>query len=456
MSADTRRQQQERQQQERQQQEQQQQQQHTISDAELADIYTFAIQLGKDAGQILLSRLQRRRRDGDGDGDDKDEAKTDNNDDQPVEELVLHEKLNAVDIVTATDTEVEAFIHAAITQRYPSHGFVGEETYSQGSSKEYLVRPDRPTWVVDPLDGTVNFTHGFGMFCVSIALVVDGQEPVVGVVYAPLLGQLFSACRGRGAWLNETTRLPLLGRQGVGPIPRDAPAKCVFACEWGKDRRDIPDGNLHRKVDSFVTMASELSGRGGRGGMVHGVRSLGSATLDLAYTAMGSFDIWWEGGCWEWDVAAGICLLKEAGGLVTTANPPEDWETTATTTTTTTTAEIVDAKLGGRLYLAIRPASDGPDGETARQGQERCVREVWRRVGDWTIRGRELELGVKKKTKKTTMTTKKKHRSLEQRKIIHSCLPRTPSISISLDVYISNHLISSQGRVSQQEHKSER
>jgi myo-inositol-1(or 4)-monophosphatase len=71
---------------------------------------------------------------------------------------------------------------------------------------------------------------------------------------------------------------------------------------------------------------------------------LTSATLDLAYTAMGSFDIWWEGGCWEWDVAAGIAILEEAGGLITTANPPEDIET----------AEITRAHLGGRLYLAIR------------------------------------------------------------------------------------------------------
>lgn len=182
------------------------------------------------------------------------------------------------------------------------------------------------------------------MFCVSIALVVGGR-PVVGVIHAPFLNQLFSARRGRGAWLNETQRLPLV--RGV-PIPAAAPRGCVFSCEWGKDRRD-PDGgggggNLGRKIDSFVTMAVEPSGRGGRGGMVHGVRSLGSATLDLAYTAMGAFDVWWEGGCWEWDVAAGVALLLEAGGLVTTANPPPDPET----------APVEDVRLGSRLYLAIR------------------------------------------------------------------------------------------------------
>jgi len=205
------------------------------------------------------------------------------------------------------------------------------------------------------------------MFCVSIALVHHGR-PVIGVIFAPLLNQLFSACKGKGAWLNETTSLPLLGK-AVPPMPKEAPSKCIFACEWGKDRRDIPDGNLHRKIDSFVNMAAERGSRGGKGGMVHGVRSLGSATMDLAYVAMGSFDIWWEGGCWEWDVAAGICLLEEAGGLVTTANPPEYPDK----------AEIPDVKLGGRLYLAIRPAGDGKD-ETGRQSQERTVREVWKRV----------------------------------------------------------------------------
>lgn len=177
----------------------------------------------------------------------------------------------------------------------PHQSFIGEETYSAGASRDYLVTSS-PTWIVDPLDGTVNFTHLFPMFCVSIGLVVD-HDPVVGVINAPFANQFFSACRGRGAWLNETVPLPLVRDS---PLPPLAPKGCIFSCEWGKDRRDRPDGNLHRKVETFVNMATELGGRGGRGGMVHGIRSLGSATLDLAYTAMGSFDIWWEGGCWEW------------------------------------------------------------------------------------------------------------------------------------------------------------
>ena len=137
------------------------------------------------------------------------------------------------------------------------------------------------------------------MFCISIGFIVQ-HRPVIGVIYAPFQDQLFSACSGRGAWLNEKRQLPLIRSPSIPPMPTNAPSQCIFSCEWGKDRRDTPDGNMSRKIESFMNMAAELGGRGGKGGMVHGMRSLGSATLDLAYTAMGSFDIWWEGGCWEW------------------------------------------------------------------------------------------------------------------------------------------------------------
>ncbi|EAQ83031.1 hypothetical protein CHGG_10849 [Chaetomium globosum CBS 148.51] len=268
----------------------------SLTEGELDEIYAFAVQLGKDAGKLLLDAAQSRFNG------------------ENTQEVV--EKDSSVDIVTKTDEDVEAFIKTSIHQQYPDHAFIGEETYSQGTSRAYLISNTTPTWCVDPLDGTVNYTHLVPMFCVSIAFIVHGQ-PAIGVICAPLLSQLFTSCRGRGAWLNETQRLPLV-RCPVPPMPVDAP----------------------------------------RG-----------ATLDLAYTAMGAFDIWWEGGCWEWDVAAGIAILQEAGGLVTTANPPKD----------PATARIEDVGLGSRLYLAIRPAGPSTT-ESGREGQERTVREVWRRV----------------------------------------------------------------------------
>ncbi|KAE8859934.1 hypothetical protein PTNB29_07165 [Pyrenophora teres f. teres] len=321
-----------------------------ISREELDDIYAFAVRLGKAAGKMLMDAAQIRI---DGGSDVKQEKE-------------YIQKENAVDLVTETDENVEAFIKKQIADKYPSHRFVGEESYSKGSSRDYLIDTS-PTWCVDPLDGTVNYIHLFPMFCVSIAFI-HKSKPLIGVIYAPFTNQFFSSCAGRGAFFNETQRLPLM-RNPIPPMPEKAPSGCIFSCEWGKDRRDVPDGNMHRKIESFVNMAAEIGGRQGRGGMVHGVRSLGSATLDLAYVAMGAFDIWWEGGCWEWDVAAGIAILQEAGGLVTTANPPEDCEN----------AHIEEIRLGSRLYLAIRPA--GPsETETGRQSQERTVREVWRRV----------------------------------------------------------------------------
>ncbi|KID72963.1 Protein qutG [Metarhizium brunneum] len=318
-----------------------------MDDHQLTEIYAFAKKLGRDAGQMLLDSAWSR-------------IKT------PSSYGNFQEKESSVDIVTKTDHAVEEFIRQSIITRFPDHSFLGEESYSAGSSKEYLVT-SAPTWIVDPLDGTVNFTHLFPTFCVSIAFCTGGH-PVIGVINAPFLNQFFSSCRGKGAWFNEQHQLPLV-RNPIPPLPEAAPSGCTFACEWGKDRREGPEGNLNRKVNSFLKMAMERKGRGGRGGMVHGVRSLGSATMDLAYTAMGSIDIWWEGGCWEWDVAAGIAILEEAGGLVTTANPPRDY----------TQAAIPQVKLGGRLYLAIRPAGSS-DTETALGAQHRVVRQVWQRV----------------------------------------------------------------------------
>ncbi|EMD70030.1 hypothetical protein GGP41_000185 [Bipolaris sorokiniana] len=322
-----------------------------LSREELDEIYAFAVDLGKKAGKMLMDAAQARM----------------NSESTTTEEKQHVQKENAVDLVTETDENVEAFIKTKIEEKYPSHKFIGEETYSKNSSRNYLIDAS-PTWCVDPLDGTVNYIHLFPTFCTSISFI-HNNKPLIGVICAPFTNQLFTSCAGRGAFLNETQRLPLIQKPSIPPMPANAPAGCVFACEWGKDRRDVPDGNMHRKVESFLNMAAEIGGRGGKGGMVHGVRSLGSATLDLAYVAMGGADIWWEGGCWEWDVAAGIAILQEAGGLVTTANPPEDWAN----------APIEEVGLGSRLYLAIRPA--GPSAtETGRQSQERTVREVWRRV----------------------------------------------------------------------------
>jgi len=321
-------------------------------DINLDEIYAFALDVSKKAGQMLLDSARKRMVPG-------------------AALQTTDEKDSSVDIVTETDVEIEQFIKTSITTQYPSHQFLGEETYSKGSNKTYLIN-DSPTWVIDPLDGTVNYTHLFPMVCISIAFL-HNSHPVVGVIAAPFLSTTWSAAKSRGAWYSspihpDPIKLPLL--QPPPPLPANAPKGCIFSCEWGKDRRDIPEGNLYRKASTFLNMAAETGSRDGKGGMAHGIRSLGSAALDLAYTATGSFDIWWEGGCWEWDVAAGIVILEEAGGLVVNGTPTHEEERGG---------GIQKVRLGGRKYLGIRPARDA-QGETAREAQERVVRSVWERV----------------------------------------------------------------------------
>ncbi|GAA5957237.1 hypothetical protein JCM8115_006925 [Rhodotorula mucilaginosa] len=326
-------------------------------------------------------------------------------------------KENAADIVTKADMHAEELISGMIRERYPGHKIIGEESYSAGQDKRFLL-DDSPTWIIDPLDGTVNFVHLFPTCCVSIGFCVN-KVPLVGAIFSPVIGGLHltnasgtlsSAARGLGAWSTSISfpfqpsvldppntaatssssssqpnpssssssssskpqpwqhamPLPYLPPQ---PIPPDAPKGCLFVSEWGKARADKPESNLSRKVTSFWNMAAEIGGRGGKGGMVHGVRSLGSATLDCVYVATGAADIFWEGGCWEWDVCAGIVLILESGGRVVPSAPPPECLADPL-------APIPDADLGGRLYLAIRACS-GTEKETAREAQDRLIRAVW-------------------------------------------------------------------------------
>lgn len=224
-------------------------------------------------------------------------------------QLTVVHKVNAVDLCTEADEDAERIIKEGLKENFPDHAFVGEESYGKGvPNNEYLVG-DGPTWIVDPLDGTVsvpvqiietmtdtklqvNYVHLFPTVCVSIGLCVGGI-PVVGVIYAPFFGaayppdgvtpatpsgHLYTAIRGQGAFVSydagrSRRSLPL--QSPAPPIPQNAPKGCTLAVEWGKQRSDVPGGNLERKVNSFWNLAAELGGRGGKGGMVHGVRSLG-------------------------------------------------------------------------------------------------------------------------------------------------------------------------------------
>ncbi len=199
-----------------------------------------------------------------------------------------------VDVVTEADRASERLITERLTAAFPGEGIYGEEGVRQRIDSEYR-------WYVDPLDGTTNFAHGFPVFCVSLGLehrpagLAAGEdgELIAGVVYDPTRDDLFSAEKGQGAWLN--------GRR-VGVSGTKQLAEALLATGFPSRKRHLSP-NIH--------FYQELTLRS------HGVRRAGSAALDLAYTACGRVDGFWEFHLNPWDTAAGALLVQEAGGKIT-------------------------------------------------------------------------------------------------------------------------------------------
>ncbi|KAL9056087.1 MAG: hypothetical protein Q9162_003149 [Coniocarpon cinnabarinum] len=215
----------------------------------------------------------------------------------------------AADLVTETDKAVEDMISATLRERYPDFAFMGEETYKPG---DRLTA--QPTFVVDPIDGTTNFVHAYPYVSISLGLAVD-KKPVIGVVFNPYTDTLYSAIDGKGAFLNLKTPLPLKidstttakdtrGTHTMSGAQRDLEPltdldQALVAIEWGSDRSGS-DFQTKCKTFANLTAAKEDGG-----GMVHGLRSYGSAALNLCGVAEASLDVYMESGCWAWDVTAG-------------------------------------------------------------------------------------------------------------------------------------------------------
>jgi myo-inositol-1(or 4)-monophosphatase len=190
-------------------------------------------------------------------------------------------------LVTEVDQESERLIVAHLLGSFPDHGIVAEEReYPQGKA------PFR--WIIDPLDGTTNYTHGFPWFCVSIGLESAG-ELVAGVIYNPLNDELFTATKGGGAFLNGH-RLRVSNRS----LLRNSLLGTGFPYDCASD----PANNFC----NFIAFQKAA----------RGIRRAGAAALDLAYVAAGRLDGFWELKLKPWDVAAGVLLVREAGGIVTT------------------------------------------------------------------------------------------------------------------------------------------
>lgn len=225
---------------------------------ELGDYLRTAIRAALEAGAIQLSE-----RGGD---------------------LAVSTKSSDIDLVTRVDRLCEEHVRRVLLTAYPDHVVVGEELGHDATG------PMR--WIVDPIDGTANYAHGFPFYCVSIALEAHG-ELVVGVVYDPERDELFTATKGGGAWLNGR---PLA-------VSATADVRRSLLCTgfaYVEDR-------IKLNLEVFARVLPK----------VHGVRRPGAAALDICYVAAGRLDGFWELGLNPWDAAAGVLIVREAGGTVT-------------------------------------------------------------------------------------------------------------------------------------------
>ena len=191
------------------------------------------------------------------------------------------------DFVSEVDRQAESAIVETLLDAYPDHAILAEEGTAKGANAEA-----ENVWIIDPLDGTTNFLHGFPQYCVSIALAHRGQV-TQGVIYDPVRNDLFTTSRGRGAFLNER-RIRVSRRQHL----RD----CLIGT--GFPFRD--GAYLETYLRMMKTMIEQTAG----------LRRPGAAALDLAYVAAGFYDGFWEVGLNPWDVAAGSLLVQESGGLI--------------------------------------------------------------------------------------------------------------------------------------------
>jgi len=192
-------------------------------------------------------------------------------------------------LVTETDTEVENLLISVLSKEFPNHKFIAEESQSSGKRTELT---DDPTWIIDPIDGTMNFVHSFPHACVSIALLIK-KTTEIGIIYNPVLQQLFTARKGQGAFYNGN-QIWVSGQKDI--------RKSLLVAECtihGDEKLAVTIDNLEKIFK-----------------VAHGFRSLGSSALDMAMVALGAADASYDYGVHAWDMAAADLIVREAGGVV--------------------------------------------------------------------------------------------------------------------------------------------
>ncbi|MEO1619813.1 MAG: inositol monophosphatase family protein [Cyanobacteria bacterium J06632_3] len=199
----------------------------------------------------------------------------------------IQQKGRPGDLVTEADKAAEKEVLAVLARHLPDHPILAEESGSIGDQKAGLL------WAVDPLDGTTNYTHQYPFCGCSVGLLIDGK-PAVGAIFDPVHDHLFRAAKGLGATVN---------RQPISVSSTESLADSLLVTGFAYDRRETIDNNYAE----FCHLTHQT----------RGVRRGGAASIDLAYVACGRLDGYWERGLSPWDLAAGVILVEEAGGMVT-------------------------------------------------------------------------------------------------------------------------------------------
>ncbi|KAK9297298.1 hypothetical protein QLX08_009011 [Tetragonisca angustula] len=196
------------------------------------------------------------------------------------------------DLVTDYDKKIEDVLTKGLREKFPDHDFIGEETVAD--TKETPVLTDKPTWIIDPIDGTINYINGNPNTCISVALAIC-KELVIGIIYNPIVSELYTAIKGQGAFLNDKPIKTTCNTE----LKKSVIEIELFSLRSRSRDRDIRLGRFEAYVN-----------------ITRGVRFMGSAAMGLAYVARGAVDCLQMDPLKSWDVAAGVLIVREAGGTV--------------------------------------------------------------------------------------------------------------------------------------------
>lgn len=199
-------------------------------------------------------------------------------------------KAGFADLVTETDRNVEQLVMTKLRAKFPNHKFIGEESTKDG---EHWILTDDPTWIIDPIDGTTNFVHRFPYVAISMGFLVKKQA-VLGIVFNPIQDLMYHARLGLGAYCNDR-KISVTKTEELG--------QSLVCAEFGSSR-------VSTELDSKLTSMRQVLEQ------AHGIRSLGSAALNMCSVASGQADAYWEFGIHAWDIAAADLIVREAGGVV--------------------------------------------------------------------------------------------------------------------------------------------